>query len=192
MQISFKAKIPISTCNIYNKSTNKFERATIYEIDCKDEEDLSYLSNPDGMWEFKTSITYDARSKYYESLLHLNQDSQDKYYSLEAQDGTIACMCETQPFFKDTNIKYIESNPNKRYKYAGQTMLASIAKKIIDTSQNLTIHIPSFEARDFYSKVCAFNEDTTGFGYELSQKDMKNFIQRTEKRTCGEIINYHS
>ena len=190
MQISFGKKIPISTCKIYNKEAKKFERATLYEVDCREESDIDYLSSPDGMWEFKNSIAYDARSKYYESLLCLNQDSQDKFYSLEAKDGTIACLCETQPFFKDTNIRYIESNPDKFYKYAGQIMLANIAKLLLKTSQSMQIQVPSFDARDFYSKVCEFKEDMTGFGYELAQKDMKNFIQRAEKRTNGKIINF--
>ncbi len=190
MQISFGKKIPISTCNIYNKEAQKYERATLYEIDCKDESDIDYLSSPDGMWEFKDSITYDARGKNYELLLYLNQEKWDKFYSLEAKDGTIACMCETQPFFRDTNIRYIESNPDKLYKFAGQIMLANIAKLLLKTSQNMQIHVPSFEARDFYSKICGFREDSTGFGYELPQKDMMSFIKRTENRTKGRILNY--
>ncbi len=192
MQISFGKKVPISTCSIYNKEAQKYERATLYEIDCIDEDDIDYLSDicSDGPWEFKESIVYDARSKYLDLKYYMfPSDLMTKYYSLEVKNGEVACLCETQPLYGDTNIRYIESNPYKKYRYAGQVMLANIAKLIHGTSQDLEIHIPTVWARSFYSKVCSFNEDCTGFGYKLSQKDLEDFIKRTEERTKGKIFN---
>ena len=190
MQISFGKKIPITTCNIYNKEAQQYERATLYEIDCNDEADIDYLLRPDGMWEFKESIAYDAKNKYLDiKYCMCPNDIMNRYYSLGTKNGKVACLCETQSVYGNTNIRYIESNPDKHYKFAGQTMLASIAKLIYSTSQCLEINIPTAWARPFYSKVCGFKEDLTGFGYELRQKDMKKFISRTEQRTKGEILS---
>ena len=192
MQISFTKKIPISTCNIYNKKTNEFERATLYEIDCKDSEDidyLHYLQGSDENWDFQDSIAYDAKEKYLDFKYYPQCENPDKFYALETKNSEVACLCETQPLLKDINIRYIESNPNKLYKFAGQIMLANIARLLLKTSQNLQIHSPSFEARDFYSKTCGFKQDSNGFGYELTQKDMEDFIKRIEKRTKGKILN---
>ena len=195
MQISFTAKIPINTCSILNKETGAKKRATMYEIDCKNQDDVFYFKNIEGNWTYLGFVSTEAFSKY----LQLSGkrpagiygiDSLDrKFYSLETQDGEIAGICEIQPCEDDINIRYLESNPSKKYKFAGQAMLASIAKTISDTKQNMQIRVPSPEAVKFYSEVCGFKENHTGFGYELTTKDMPAFIQRTEEKTKGKITN---
>jgi len=40
MNISFGKKIPLSQCQIQNKETGNFEKATVYELDCKDKNDI--------------------------------------------------------------------------------------------------------------------------------------------------------
>ncbi len=198
MQISFGKKIPISTCNIYNKGAQKYERATLYETDCKDMDDVFYFKNIEGSWQYKDSVATRVFSKYLsisktkpEGINGIDSAC-DKFYTLETQDGYIAGICETQPYKNNTNVRYIESNPDKLYKYSGQAMLAIIAKLILRTGQDLEINSSAFEAMNFYSKVCNFNQNDTGLGFELPQEDMEDFIQRTENRTNGKIININA
>ena len=194
MQISFTKKIPISTCNIYNKKTNEFERATLYEIDCKDSEDIDYLNNIQGRWEYRDAIAYFADFKHIDST-DMNHEKIDldlsgyKIYSLEKPDNYVACICETHPIENSQNIEIIESNPDEHYKYAGQTMLASIVKRILPQGLDLEVLIPVAKSESFYSEACKFPRNNSAFGYCLPNKKMKDFIETVEKRTQGKIIN---
>ncbi len=194
MQISFGSKIPISACKIYNKEAKKFERATLYEIDCKDEEDINYLNNIEGKWEYKDSVAYGAKYKYmallgvdFEETMPCMQDWQ--FYSLETEDRNTACICEVHPMENSKNIEIIESNPDKKYKYAGQTLLAGIAKRILPYGFDLEVLIPVKKAESFYSKVCGFPRNDSTFGYCVKNQGLKDFIERVEEKVQGNILN---
>ena len=196
MQISFGKRIPISTCNIYNKKTKEFESATLYEADCKDQKDVFCFKNLESSWEYKDAVAMRAFSKYLiESEIKPNGingiNSQfDKFYTLVTKDGHIASICETQPYKGDINIKYLESNPNKQYKYAGQAMLASVLRLESGSDHDIKVCAPSKSALDFYSKVCEFKDSPQDIGFELSQENIDNFVQKVEEKICGKIIDY--
>ena len=194
MQISFGKKIPISTCNIYNKEAQKYERATLYEIDCKDEEDINYLNNIEGKWEYKDAIAYLADFKHIDAN-DINHEkigldlSGYKIYSLETQGNHVACMCETHPLESSQNIEIIESNPDKKYKYSGQAMLASIAKQIFPQGLDLEVLIPVAKSESFYSEACKFPRNDSAFGYCLKNQKLRFFIERVEGKIQGKILD---
>ena len=201
MQISFGAKIPISTCNIYDKKDDKFIRATLYEIDCKDKSDLKYLDKIKGIWKYKTQITDDAKRKYERTAKNnsklfwrkrpahdqlLIQDNQ--FFSIETPKKDVVCLCETAQYGKDIDVNFLESSKNDSYKYAGQAMLASLAKHIVGTNKILTVKIPTHEATPFYRDVCRFKR-ADYFGFELPDEDAVSFIRNVESKTKGKILD---
>ena len=198
MQISFTKKIPVNTCNIYDKRRRKFVEATVYEIDCKDKSDIDYIKGMKGNWIHKDQISYGVERKHNrvtgENALfwkHANEQGieDNGYYSLEGPNEEIICVCETEPFGREVDISFLESAKGKRYKYAGQTMLASIANNIFGSGQILTVKAPANSAMGFYEDKCGFRKNQKYFGYEMSQEDMQGFIQRTEEKTRGKILN---
>ena len=199
MQISFGKKIPVNTCSIYDKRRRKYVEATVYEIDCKDKSDVDYIKRMEGNWIYKDQISYGIERKY-NRLTGENakfwerakeQGIEDNgYYSLEAPNKEVLCVCETEPFGREVDISFLESKRNWRYKYAGQAMLASVANNLLGSEQILTVKAPANSAMGFYENACGFRKNPKYSGYEMSQKDMGDFIQRTEEKTNGRIINY--
>ena len=187
MQISFGAKIPINTCNLYDNQAKKFIKAVVYEIDCKDKSDVDYFKNIQEPWLFRRQFIHSAAYNYF-LFSQKHEISPNKIYSLEDKDGYVAGFCKTVSDKNTLNIEFIESSPSKKYKYAGQTMLASIAKQLLYTGKDLTVEIPAFEAKEFYSKVCKFDKEALAEGFILPQQKMKDFIERTERKTKGEML----
>ncbi len=199
MEISFNGKIPVSTCNIYNKRRRKFVEATVYEIDCKDKKDADYIRNIGGNWKYKEQIVQGIKRKHnrltgenasFWNNAEKNSIEDNRYFALVAPKEEIICICETEPFGNEVDISVIESKKDRHYKYAGQTMLATIAKSILGRDKKLTVKAPSNDAVIFYENKCHFRKNRKYFGYELPQEDIQDFIQRTENRTNGKIISY--
>ncbi len=196
MQISFGAKIPVNTCNIFDIKNKSFIKATVYEIECSDKADVDYMNAIGGFWIYKDAIFYGARTKYdrltgEDSIFwHRRYDYEDKFFTLETPNQDVACMCEVEPHKKYYNVYFLESEEHKQYKYAGQSMLASIAKTLLGSEKRLKVAEPAESARKFYSDKCRFKDDKTNLGYELLQEDIPAFIQRTEKKTQGKISKF--
>ena len=66
--ISFGKKIPITSCQVQDKTTGNFLPATLYEYDCKDEQDILEVVFTGKQWYFSNSII-----KNMEKKLKLNE-----------------------------------------------------------------------------------------------------------------------
>ena len=191
MNISFGNKIPISSTQIYDKTKNAFVEATVYEIDCKDEEDLDYLSN-DGIWAFKMPVMIAMHNKHslmsrYDSLSDIEKicaDS-DKFYSIETKDNVPRAYCELTTYpngFSD--IKYVEADQQKKCKYAATTLIATIVKQLAKQEGSvLYVNDPATNAQTYYSDVLKFDKNPDR-GYNIKGNKMKNFVEAVERKTA--------
>ena len=194
--ISFQAKIPIAKCQIYDTQKKSQETATIYEYDCKDRSDIRSIIAiaQNGEWEYGYNIYGNAWNKAHPSRpFHKHA----RIYSIENQKGKTICICDTQENHEEIIVKHLESHKDKNYKYAGQNMLAMLAKKVIDTKREcLFINDGQPEAQDFYTNKCGFEivgsnpNDENGTDYELKREDIPYFIAQTEEKTKKAQINF--
>ena len=198
MNISFKAKIPISQCQVYDKETNKFVNATLYEFDCKDKSDIHHFKKDMRKWVYIYSFISEmiAKYRYYCKYRSLNCSevkdalNEFKFYSLEDSKNRIIGFCETTGTDDFKDIYYLETNREHRFKYAGQGILASIAKMMVESVKNprMSISNPANSARQFYIDKCGFKENGEKELY-LNDKNMSDFIKIFEKQTQMPIIN---
>ncbi len=185
--ISFGRQIPLIKCHIKDKEQNKFVPATFYELDCSDEQDIETIQDMPGRWGFRNSILCTMRD-----IMEL-PESQRKYknysfYILKKDDGQIVGLSEVSKEGKDKVLQYIESSNRDKYKYIGQTMLASIAD-IAKQEKCERVYIPNAlkEAYDFYVK-CGFKpcgEQTLS----LPSRKAKKLKKIAEANTSAPIIN---
>ena len=195
MQISFGKKIPIAKCNIINKKTKKPENATIFEYECNSRSDLERLSMlaEDKKWEYGYCIWSNGYNKNHSPNSIYGQVG---VYSIEDSKGRTVCICDTVEDEKEIIVKHIESRKNSPYKYAGQNMLAMLAKKVITTNrEDLFINDGQPDAQDFYKVKCRFDivgsnpKDEDGIDFEMKREDIPHFLSRIEEKTKGKIIS---
>lgn len=193
--ISFGAKIPITKCKIQNRETGKTENATVYEYTCTDKSDVDKIdrivSKED--WEFGTDIADDA---WWKNHTIENKDSRYGYmndyhiYSIENNRRKTIGICET----KETdyvNVELFETLQNKKYKFVGQTFLASLAQKASNCAKSLIIDNAAIKALGFYRNTCGFTKELKeddGISFVVDTSQLQQFIQQTEQRTDGKIV----
>lgn len=190
MQISFGKKIPITTGQIYDNEKNKFVKATCYEYDCQNRSDIAEIRKLNDDWVFKIE-TLDYMKKKY----NCNQQGLDTnivVYSLESETGEILGLCCAENNPKSLDVKFFESKQDRRHKFVGQTLLASIGKQMLGNRQQkkLMIKTAIATAYDFYEKTCGFVMDSI-FNSDLYMNRIKTykFIKQTQQRTKAEIVN---
>lgn len=189
--ISFARKIPVASCQIKERETDNFKKATIYEYDCKDLSDIKDLENLALTfdWEYAFEIMGHAYSKYYQTQ---KGDKVGQVFSMEDEAGNIVGLCDTDRGEK-TQIVYLEAHDRDKYCYIGQNFIAMLSKRALNhTKQSLTICDIQESAMDFYKKTCGFknfikNDRITNV--EVPRHELPQFIRQTEKR-CGKIIDY--
>ncbi len=193
--ISFGAKIPITKCKIQNRETGKTENATVYEYTCTDKSDVDKIdrivSKED--WEFGTDIADDA---WWKNHTIENKDSRYGYvndyhiYSIENNRRKTIGICET----KETdyvNVELFETLQNKKYKFVGQSFLASLAQKASNSAKCLIIENAAIKALGFYRDACGFTkefEEDDEISFVVDASQLQQFIQQTEQRTEGKIV----
>lgn len=197
MNISFGQKIPVSQCQVFDKETNKFVNATLYEFDCKDKSDIQYFKKDMRKWVYINSFISEmlAKYRYYCKYRNFNcpevQDALDelKFYSLEDSKNRIIGFCETTGTKDTQDIYYLETNREHRYKYAGQGILASIAKLMVKSVQNpqMSISNPANSARQFYIDKCGFKPLDKGL--HIGKQGMTDFIRNFEGSTQNPIMD---
>ena len=194
MNISFGKKIPVSTAQVYSKDKGDFTRVTLYEFDGKDSSDVDYFINQKGNWgNLKYNMGKDIFSKFHQFPAKDNQSElENKFYSLEEKEGKSIGLCETSEFHNFTDIKYIECSPEHNYKFAGQSMIAGIAKNILKHQKRpfLGVTDPVDSARTFYTETCGF----TPMFYDsrelqMDESQMRMFISKTENKTHSPIVD---
>ena len=194
--VSFGAKIPIAKCKIQNQQTGKIESATVYEYTCSDKSDIEKIerivSKQD--WEFGYDIFNSARWK--NSVIENNDKRYGymmdyHYYSIENNRKKTIGICET----KEENgiaVELFETLQDKKYKFVGQTFLASLAQKAKNIDSSLTISYAAPKALGFYRNTCGFTKevrDDDGVSFVVDKPQLQEFIRQTEQRTSGQIVN---
>lgn len=193
MNVSFKAKIPVSKCQVYDRQNKQFVPATLYEFDCKDYSDIQNFKHKIYNWTYMAGFISNMRIKFMH-LCHNTGDRRvldaNKFYSLELPDKRIVGFCETVDYRNSTNVYYLETDGERRYKYAGQSILAALSKQMLNSSLNseLTINCPARSARNFYIDICGFDIKGEKALY-LNRQNMLDFVKTVEERTHKPIVN---
>lgn len=189
IQISFGKKIPIASCTIQDRATKKPIDAMIYEYDCKDSSDFFelYRISKEQEWVFADTICNKA------DLKHAGKYGDERIISLEDKDGRTVGLCNFRDVLGKTEVKYIDSKSDKKYKYIGQTMLAFLAKLcFFQGKKELRICNASTHAFKFYKKCCFkydWNEIKKGNNdFYLKRENFLKLVRRNEKKVKAEKI----
>lgn len=189
MQVSFGQKIPIALAQIQNKQTGEFEQATIYEVDCKDEHDYIGTRDDSKDWNFPFEFWRNMQRKYFIWKEHKAIDP-SHFYILQNQDyKTLGRIQIDENDDKKYTVEWFDTKENSGYRYVGQTILATVAKEVIDNDGSSLAVLGAIEdAVPFYTDICQFQDFGKNRLY-MGKEELKSFIKRTEKRTQGSIIN---
>ncbi len=185
--ISFGHKIPIVSCQVQKKRTGDFVKATVYEYDCQSKSDIDEVSSIEGLNFYKYFIERHMINKYeYGKFGH---DNDKRFFVIQENGGEIIGLSQTNDVGENLNISYIETLRNKKYRFAGQWLIAAIASEVLASGGNrLFVKCPVDTALDFYYHDCKFksNEDNELY---MNKKQIKKFIKRTEQRTNSSVHN---
>lgn len=185
ISISFGKKIPITKCSIKDNQQNKFVRATVYEIDCQDKSDIDEIRALDDRWDFKDTIICGMERKSTQG-----DRSSSTFYKLESEDGETLGLCYARNEDESLSVHYIESKRSNKFKYVGQSLLASLGLNAFhDRKNKLIIKNAMSSAYDFYKEICGFKE-ADFCDLEMDRRGIIEFVRQTEKRTEGKIINF--
>ena len=202
--ISFGKKIPLTTCQIQDKKTGKFVPATLFEYDCKDEQDILELVFTGNQWYFSNSIVKNMGKKFELNKLFTENpllkrskfrkepktkdDYEKRFFSMQLEDGKTIGICQGQN--KDLTLKldYLESQ-NTDHRFVGTTILASLGIKTLQEGNNsITIDSGATEAEDFYTDKCGFRHYTDDT-FKLDKRHIKKLIKNTIKETKSPIVD---
>ena len=203
MQVSFGKRIPIYKCQVTDMATGKNMPAVISEYDCEDYEDIQEMTDLGYKWKFALCLSADMHSKllynrdprftkrnYPMHFYILHDEKEDKYGCVN-----IFGICETEENKDNTNIAFIESKYDKKHKYVGQTMIASIGKTLLKRNgHNIYILNPAYNAIPYYINKCGF-ETVTNTSYSplwMQTHQIPDFIKRTEEKTGASIIDINA
>ena len=198
MNISFGKQIPISQCKLLDKKTDRFVDATLFEFDCKDMSDLYYFKGDNRSWTYKPHLLRDMFFKrenlaYYNSLSEIQKEAinENRYYALSTENDKLVGICETHGTGNQVDVYYLETEENHRYKYAGQSILASLSKQLLNNFTNpvLTVNYPHNTARNFYINKCGF-KSKDAVSLSMSKKELSAFVNKFECKTNQPIINF--
>ena len=220
MQVTFTGKIPISKCNVLDTKTGQYVNTTLYEYDCSDEEDFKEVKNAKGIWSgwcdrkegepgFSSarSVAREMERKHY--CVNLGWDDQfsplqryelhtSRFYSLQTKNGDIIGICQTHNPFPNHHfqqIKRLATEGSHRYKYAGQSILASLAKRNLDKYSMAEMSISDFDYDEdyetkFYTDKCGFEQDKDDSEFlSLDTLGSYNLVRDVETKTRAPIIN---
>ena len=196
-RINFCAKIPVVSCQIQNKANKTFENATIYEYDCKDKRDIDELEQiaETKKWEYGWNIWGNAHNKRNGKNPKFQYN---RIYAMESQDGKLIGLCDTEEKEEKITVRHLEASKNHEYKYIGQTILASLAKKTFNQNKNsLIIKNAQPNAWGFYTKACGFNfdfesKDQYSIDMIMRRNEIPHFVRQTEEKTNSPIKTYPS
>lgn len=170
--LTFKATIPISKTCVQNKITGKMEPAIFCEVDCKDKYDFKIFEKLEDTWEYATCLKTSAEWKYGNQKVNL--DDPRGHYILKKKNGEILALCRTWEQYGETRIDFLESNPEAKYRFAGQMILAGIARETIKKQgDRLTVPNPEIGTQDFYGGACGFKR--LDYGYIIENQELINF-----------------
>ena len=202
--ISFGKKIPLTTCHIQDKKTGKFVPATLYEYDCKDEEDILEIVFTGSQWYFANSIIKNMGKKFELNKLFkdnpllkktkfrkdpkLKNDYKKRFFAMQLEDGKTIGICQAQNKYDSLNLDYLESQ-NSSHKFVGSSMIASLGKQTLKEGNNsITIDYVTTEAEDFYKEKCGFKQFSNN-SFKLDKRHIKKLIRNIQRDTKSSIID---
>ena len=202
--ISFGKKIPLTTCQIQDKKTGNFVPATLFEYDCKDEQDILEIVFTGKQWYFSEAIIKNMDKKFQLNKLfeenpllkktkfRKEPKSKDDYYKrffvMQLQDGKTIGVCQAQNKDNSLKLDYLESQ-NNNHRFIGTTILASLGIKTLqDGINSITIDSGTTEAEDFYTDKCGFKHYTDDT-FKLDKRHIKKLIKQTQKETQSPIVD---
>ncbi len=186
--LSFGKKIPIAKCQIQERETGKFVPATVYEVDCADEDDFLEIKNLNRKWSFKKFISENMESKHFVKN-YLNGDSCLSFYQIRDNNDEIIGIGQTREIGRTHDLSYIDTKPKNQYRFVGQTLLAAIGKSILNQDGfRLIVSTPIDSSIDFYEKSCGFEKIEDGM-FKMNRSQIQSFISRTEERTHSPLIS---
>lgn len=195
--ISFGKQIPLTSCIIQDKATGRKVPVTLYELDCTDATDVIKILQIKNKWKFAKNMLPKMYSRYNENIGNSTNTRKSKFsednkhfYTLELDNGKIVGIAQTYQRMFATNVDYIETLHDK-YKYAGQSMLASLGIIGMKSRKN-TMTIESFvkKAVPFYTEKCGFKSNS--FTLMMDKPDMKRLIKKVEKETNSSIVDLNA
>lgn len=184
--ISFGRKIPRYTCQILDKTTDKYVPATIYEYNCKDESDIEEIKKLDRKWIFKDNIVHGMNVKHSVQT-YFKEKSNDSFFSIQVGKDIVglAQICTLNGI---SNIDYITTKPRSEYKYVGQTLIAGIGKHMLKKDgYQMTVNTAVDDAIPFYKKI-GFHE-SGDYLFRMNRNDIETLIEITEFQTEAPILD---
>ena len=188
--ISFGQKIPLMKCNIKDRKKNTNIPVIISEYDCRHRSDFKdVLCMRDDFYYFM-DIACNMQDKYIDQKENTGKNN-SHFYIMNSEDGKNIGICQTKDVNGDVEIEYIESVQNGEYKYAGQSMIASVCKKMLESKANKVIILaPVIDCLDFYIKKCGFKpSDENFYRLEADRNNAQRLIDSTQEKTGSPILN---
>ena len=202
--ISFGQRFPLTTYRVYNNAKRKYENATLYKLDCKDESDFIDVKSTInlGLYNKQICSLMNVQRMYYATKSKLPTDIWNEYfdekedkpccmfYVTKNEEGRTIGVCQTAPNGNGEIIEHIETNYDNYYKYVGQGMIASLRKIILKDNYNeLAVFNPKNSAKEFYTEKCGFEFVSPNL-LSLNRARMKELIDNFENKTRSEIAIY--
>ena len=185
--ISFGKKIPTISCKVKNNETGKYVPATLYEYDCRDTEDINEVENIPNKWGFKDVILNGMKTKKAANEKY-GVDTETSFFVLKAPDDETIGLSYLYHRDNELAVKFIQTAPDKKYKYAGQTMLAGHALIAMnDHFDKFAVRFATDEATPFYTHKCGFKRSKDIFSLEMTAKETKKFLRKIFFRTHGKV-----
>ena len=191
--VSFGKKIPVMQCKIQNRINKEPVNATISEYDCTNYTDISDIFSQCGKWNYGRAMASDMNLKLFNYLNYDTENYPYKFYVMEDEGENIIGICETENSRNNVNIFFLESEPKKKYKYIGQTMLAAVGKMLSSKNgHNMYVMNPAAAAITFYTQKCNFEplvKNREWDGLIMQSEKISGFIKDVEEKSGGKIIN---
>jgi hypothetical protein len=186
MNISFGKKIPIAKCSVFDNQQRQFIPVTVNEYDCKTMDDFVEVRKLDSTWKFADTI---ARSIYAKNdCFYKKIPNTYRFFNIERDNGEVIGIAACDEKQGSLDVNFIETKPDKKYKFAGQALLASLAGYSVNLGKfKLKIKNAIESSVGFYQNICGFKRNFED-DFEISKRDIPQFIAQTEGRTQTPII----
>ena len=187
--ISFGKKNPVAVCKVKDLATKKFVPVKMYEYDCKDIEDIQEVENLPNSFGFKQAIANEMRTKKA-AWEKYSLNTGVSYYVMQEGNNNVLGIASVNISENTNGVKFIQTSQNSTHKYIGQTMLAALSKLTMnDGKEKFEISFPTDDAMGFYIYKCGFKHGDNFYSLEMSPKEMKKFVFKTQMKTRSSIVD---
>jgi hypothetical protein len=169
--VSFGKKHYIMPCQIQDREQKKFVPASLVQYDCEDTSDVDEMLHGAIKWQFRHAVAC--------QMFHVNntkdiQTPSYSFFAIENQNKEIVSVAQVKKFGQDLILDILESEPNKKYKYCGSTMMSFLRYYALKNNfKRIYIPNPVDNAKDFYVKKCGFREIKNSTALELTRHNFK-------------------